>query len=323
MTKKKSDKEVPVDRLRWTLNPSELPFKTTEELKPLREIIGQKRGVDAFLFGAGMKKAGYNIFVTGAAGSGRLSTVKKLLNEISMQNGAVPDDLCYVNNFKDNEAPVLLMLKAGEGRKFKKDIGGFIETLKKEAPQLFESQDYINRKKEIMEEYENKGKNFFKELDKRVRAEGFALVDLQIGQIKRPEIMPLVDGNPVHRNLIRYRINTEGFQRTLAFPSSGECFYQFDKGNFPDFVIADCQSLVPEHLSFLKKILRMSPDTKIIFFTDIEDQMVADELLHHGATDYILKSGTNLKGLRELILNLNYLSQKTVHEQTKQNDQVC
>ncbi len=213
MTKKKSDKEVPVDRLRWTLNPLELPFKTTEELKPLREIIGQKRGVDAFLFGAGMKKAGYNIFVTGAAGSGRLSTVKKLLNEISMQNGAVPDDLCYVNNFKDNEAPVLLMLKAGEGRKFKKDIGGFIETLKKEAPQLFESQDYINRKKEIMEEYENKGKNFFKELDKRVRAEGFALVDLQIGQIKRPEIMPLVDGNPVHIDQVEELVEKGRFPR--------------------------------------------------------------------------------------------------------------
>jgi lon-related putative ATP-dependent protease len=213
MTKKKSEKEVPIDKLRWTLAPSELPFKTTDELSPLKEIIGQKRGVDAFLFGAGMKREGYNIFVTGAAGSGRLSTVRKLLQEISMKNGSVPDDLCYVNNFKDNEAPILLRLKAGEGGKFKKDINGFIETIKKDVPLLFESQDYINRKKEIMEEYENKGKNFFKELDKRVRAEGFALVDVQIGQIKRPEIMPLVDGNPVHIDQVEEMVEKGRFPK--------------------------------------------------------------------------------------------------------------
>jgi len=213
MPKKKSDKKVPVDKLRWTLNPSELPFKTTENLSPLKEIIGQKRGVEAFKFGAGMKNTGYNIFVTGAAGSGRLSTVKKLLHEISMKNGAVPDDLCYVNNFKDSEAPVLLRFKAGDGRRFKKDVNDFVESIKKEAPLLFESQDYINRKKEIMEEYENKGKTFFKELDKKVRAEGFALVDVQIGQIKRPEIMPLIDGNPVHIDQVEEMVEKGRFPK--------------------------------------------------------------------------------------------------------------
>ncbi|MFC1534957.1 Lon protease family protein [Thermodesulfobacteriota bacterium] len=198
MPKKRSRKEVPIDKLRWSLDPATLPFKTTKDLKPLQEIIGQKRGVEAFRFGAGINKEGYNIFVTGVSGTGRMSTVRKLLQDISRNNGNVPDDLCYINNFKNNEAPVLLRLKAGQGGKMKKDIHGFVETLKKEVPRQFEGQDYINQKKEIMEEYEKKGKGFFKELDKKVREEGFALVDIQIGQIKRPEIMPLVDKNPVH-----------------------------------------------------------------------------------------------------------------------------
>jgi lon-related putative ATP-dependent protease len=213
MAIKKTGKEVPIDKMRWRLDPSELRFKTTDELEPLDEIIGQRRGVEAFKFGAGIKKEGYNIFVTGQAGTGRLSTVKKLLKEISREKGAVPDDLCYVNNFKDMEAPVLLKLKAGQGKLFKKDIQNFIETLKKEAPLLFESPDYINRKKEIMEEYENKGKGFFKELDKRVRAEGFTLVDIQIGQIKRPEIMPLIDGNPTHLDQVEEMVEKGRFPR--------------------------------------------------------------------------------------------------------------
>ena len=121
MPTKKTGKEVPVDKLRWTLSPKSLPFKTTQDLMPLKEIIGQKRGVEAFRFGAGMKKRGYNIFVTGMAGSGRLSTVRKLLEEISGMDGNIPDDLCYVNNFKNTEAPILLKFKAGLGKKFKKD----------------------------------------------------------------------------------------------------------------------------------------------------------------------------------------------------------
>jgi lon-related putative ATP-dependent protease len=198
MPAKNPKKDIPVEKLRWRLDPATFPFATTDELEPLKTIIGQDRGVEAFGFGMGMNKPGYNVFVTGTANTGRMATVKKLLEEISKKDGKIPDDLCYVNSFKEPEAPVLLRLEAGVGRKFKKDVRDFVDTLKKQVPQLFESQEYLNRKKEIMVEYENKGKGFFKDLDKKVREEGFALVDIQIGQIKRPEVMPLVDGNPTH-----------------------------------------------------------------------------------------------------------------------------
>jgi lon-related putative ATP-dependent protease len=191
-----TDKNVPVDKLRWRLDPAVLPIETTEDLKPLREIIGQRRGVEAFRFGMDMDKEGYNVFVTGAGGTGKLSTVRKLLDEMSKKKETVPDDLCYVNNFKNPESPILLRLKAGMGRRFKKDIHQYVETLKKQIPQLFASQDYLNRKKEITEEYEKKAKNFYKNLDNKVREQGFALVDVQVGMIQRPEVMPLVDGKP-------------------------------------------------------------------------------------------------------------------------------
>ena len=197
MPSKKSYKEVPVEKLRWRLDPATLPFETTDELKPLKEIIGQQRGVEAFQFGIGIDRPGYNVFVTGAAGSGRMSTVRKLLQEMSKKDH-VPDDLCYVNCFKNPESPTLLRLKAGTGTSFKKDIRDLVKTLKKEIPKLFESQEYINLKKEVLEAYEKKGKGFFKDLGEKVKEEGFTLVDVQVGQVKRPEVMPLVDGNPVH-----------------------------------------------------------------------------------------------------------------------------
>jgi lon-related putative ATP-dependent protease len=197
MPEKTSNREIPVENLRWRLDPTALPFETTDDLAPLKEIIGQKRGVEAFKFGMGLNKQGYNIFVTGTAGTGRLATVRRLLEEITRKD-QVPDDLCYINNFKVPESPVLLRLKGGHGISFKKDVSDFVEKLKREIPQFFESQEYINAKKEIMESYESKGKSFFKSLDQKVKEEGFALVDIQIGQYKRPEVMPLVDDKPTH-----------------------------------------------------------------------------------------------------------------------------
>nr|HID60016.1 ATP-binding protein [Desulfobacterales bacterium] len=212
MPREKSYPEVPVEKLRWRLDPATLPFETTEDLEPLKEIIGQKRGVEAFKFGMGMEKPGYNVFVTGMAGTGRMYTVRKLLEEMSRKD-KVPDDLCYVNNFKKPESPILLRLKAGMGSQFKKDIHDLVEVLKKEVPQLFESQDYLSRKKEIMETYEKKGKSFFKSLDKKVKEQGFTLVDIQMGQYKRPEVVPLVDGNPMHIDQVEALVEKGRFPR--------------------------------------------------------------------------------------------------------------
>ena len=64
-----------------------------------------------------------------------------------------------------------------------------------------------------MEAYETKGKSFFKTLDQKVKDEGFALVDVQVGQIKRPEVMPLVDGNPVHIDQVEAMVEKGRFPK--------------------------------------------------------------------------------------------------------------
>ncbi|MEE4266015.1 MAG: AAA family ATPase [Desulfobacteraceae bacterium] len=196
MSQESSYHRIPVEDLRWRLDPSTLPFDTTQTLEPLKDIIGQQRGVEAFRFGVDMDKPGYNVFVTGTAGSGRMATVKRLLEEMSKKEQS-PEDLCYVNCFKNPESPVLIRLSGGSGSTFKRDVKTLVDRLKKEIPQLFESQEYLNMKKEITESYESQAASFFKSLEKKVKEEGFAIVDVQMGQFKRPEVMPVVDDKPV------------------------------------------------------------------------------------------------------------------------------
>ena len=196
MPQESNSAAVPVEKLRWRLDPATLSFDSTAELEALDDIIGQDRGVAAFRFGVQMDKPGYNVFVTGAAGSGRMATVRKLLSEMS-QKDRVPQDLCYVRNFKDPEFPLLLRFPGGQGGAFKKDIKFLVDSLKKEIPQIFESQEYIAAKKEITQAYEKKASSFFKNLEKKVKEKGFAIVELQQGQFKRPQLMPVLEQGPV------------------------------------------------------------------------------------------------------------------------------
>ena len=196
MSQATANLEVPVEQLRWRLDPATLAFETTQDIEPLRDIIGQDRGVEAFRFGINIDKPGYNVFVTGLPGSGRMATVKKLLEEMSKKE-RVPDDFCYVNCFQNPDSPLLLRLPGGTGAAFKRDVKWLVERLKKEIPQLFESEEYTHMKKEIMEAYNEKAKAFFKSLDQHVKQEGFTIVDVQMGQFKRPEVMPVIEEKPV------------------------------------------------------------------------------------------------------------------------------
>ncbi len=193
----KKVEEVPVEKLRWRCDPNLLPFETTEKIEPCDEIIGQDRALEAIRLGLDIGSIGYNIFVTGLAGTGRFTTIKCVLEEMEVR-GKIPDDLCYVNNFKNTDMPHMLILPAGQGDAFKKEMENLIESLKKKIPLLFENETYLNKKKEVVERYRNKQAEMFKEFEKKVNKEGFTLVQIQMGPYSRPGIFPMVEGNPVN-----------------------------------------------------------------------------------------------------------------------------
>ena len=125
--------EVPVEKLRWRCDPDTLPFETTETIQACDEVIGQERALEAIRLGLNIHSLGYNIFVTGLTGTGRFTTIKCILEEINMQ-GKIPNDLCYVNNFKNPDMPHMLSLPAGQGNAFKKRDGELDRVPEEEDP---------------------------------------------------------------------------------------------------------------------------------------------------------------------------------------------
>ena len=186
--------EVPVEKLRWRCSPESLPFQTTEEVHPSTEIIGQERALKAIRLGLEMDSLGYNIFIVGLVGTGRNTTIKSLLEEIDKE-GKIPDDLCYVNNFKDPDQPRCLCLPAGQGKVFKKDMDALIEALKKNIPLIFESEEYQKQRRELVEKHREREKGMVKDFETRAKKEGFAVVQVQVGPFTRPDVVPMVAGN--------------------------------------------------------------------------------------------------------------------------------
>ncbi|HVI02855.1 MAG TPA: hypothetical protein VM869_29350, partial [Enhygromyxa sp.] len=70
------------EALRWRCDPTTLGFASTRELDPIPGIIGQDEAVEALRFGLEIHAPGQNIYVRGLKGTGRLTTVRKLLEEI-------------------------------------------------------------------------------------------------------------------------------------------------------------------------------------------------------------------------------------------------
>src|SRR5262245_43961699 len=96
--------EIPIAKLRWQCDPESLGFGTTDELAPLAGIIGQERAQKALMLGVEIAKSGYNIYVSGMTGTGKLTAVQQLLST-RPNHEAPPPDLCYVFRFKNPERP--------------------------------------------------------------------------------------------------------------------------------------------------------------------------------------------------------------------------
>jgi len=73
------------------------------------------------------------VFVTGSTGTGRTTAIKQLLHSLAQQPASLTDK-CYVHNFKDPDAPMMITLAAGQGAAFKKDMAAFLAELMKAIP---------------------------------------------------------------------------------------------------------------------------------------------------------------------------------------------
>jgi len=166
-------------------------FSNTKEIPVLSRIVGQDRALKAIDTGLRTRVGGFNLFITGPTGTGRNSTIRSILEEIS-PSLPTPPDWCYVFNFEDLNKPNAISLKPGHGITFKRDMAEFISIIRDRIPKQFESDHYDNEKNKLIERFETQGKAISEAVSQRAK-------ELDIQVTTSPEgifTIPIIDGKP-------------------------------------------------------------------------------------------------------------------------------
>lgn len=185
-------KKLAPEVLSWQCDPVQFEFTSTAELPPLEGTIGQDRAVTAIDFGLGIRDGGFNLFVLGEPGSGRSSTIRKLLNRRAADE-PVPDDWCYLNDFKETGRAVCLRLPPGQGKGLQKDMEALVTRLAEEIPKVFESKEYEQQKGQIAAAYQEKHRQLFERLEAEANRSRFVLQRSVSGLV----LVPTKGGQPL------------------------------------------------------------------------------------------------------------------------------
>lgn len=180
------------EQLRRRFDPRSLGMDTTESVPPLAGIIGQTRAVAALRFGLNIRDIGFNIFVAGPPGIGKMTTVRSFLEGVAGRQ-PTPPDWCYVNNFEDPYQPKPLRLPAGRGRALQQDMHGLIEHARREIPKAFEADGYGAQREAIVKDLEDRRSEIQDHLTQEAAQAGFSLQASPSGIL----LIPMVKGRPL------------------------------------------------------------------------------------------------------------------------------
>lgn len=187
---------LPAAALRWRCDPASLPFATTADLEPIPGIVGQDEAIAALRFGIEIHAKGQNVYVRGLQGTGRLTMVRRLLEEIRPCCPAAPDHL-YVHDFEHPDRPRLLTVARGRGEALCEKLEELRRFIVSELGEALGSEALTARRRELERASMAEIEAITKPLEEELTQAGLALVVQHSGDVVRPIVLPLVDGQPV------------------------------------------------------------------------------------------------------------------------------
>ncbi len=167
-------KSLPSSKLRRVADPRRLKFQTTDELPVVDHIFGQPRAVRAIDFGIGVQGPGFNVFVTGSSGTGRMSTVARFLKKHAATR-PTPNDWVYVHHFSDPLRPRAMSLPPGRAKRFKQDMLAVMNRLKKDLPAALDADEYQQAAARVARQADDERAKLFEQLAALLKPKGFLL----------------------------------------------------------------------------------------------------------------------------------------------------
>lgn len=192
--------KLSAEQVRRVCDPQSLNFETTAELPYADEILGQPRAERALDFGININAEGYNVFVVGPNGTGRMSSILRTVRA-SAGGMAEASDFVYVHNFANARAPIALRLKPGAAVKLRDLLESLIEQAGGNLPQAFETDQYDEATDAITNELQNRHEAAMTALQAEAQALGLSLARTATGL----DVIPAVPDAPITAELAAAR----------------------------------------------------------------------------------------------------------------------
>jgi len=187
---------LPPQQLRWTVDPASLPFDSTTEVEPARTVVGQDAAVESLRFGLECYAPGQNIFVRGLTGTGRMTLLRQLLEQI--QPGCPQgDDRVYVHNFDQPDRPCLLTLPRGTARAFSDLVDELIRFIENDLARALASDSVRERQAAIESAAQEESRAVIAPLEAELDQADIAVVMVRAGAATDLALFPRFEGKPV------------------------------------------------------------------------------------------------------------------------------
>ncbi len=181
-----------IGEYRHVYEPGKVECASTEDMRPPEEIIGQERALRALRFGLDIREPGFNVYTSGAQGTGRMRAVRSFLDELAKAKPRA-SDWVYVQNFQNQYEPNAIALPAGKGAQFREDMKRFVEESRRALPRAFESEEYTKRRDETLQSLQGERTDLIARINQRAQEAGFVIQMSPIGLLT----IPVINGQPV------------------------------------------------------------------------------------------------------------------------------
>ncbi|MCA9508649.1 MAG: AAA family ATPase, partial [Myxococcales bacterium] len=169
---------LPLEELRWRFSDFAGARHILEQRRSKKTgrigAVAQDRAMSALELGLGIKQRGYNIFVVGASGTGRTSTIERLLSDRSKKE-ITPQDVVLLYNFTDKDRPLSVLLPPSLGPKLKKSYETLIEKVIIHLEKAFEADSYLLSRQVIQDECRERTDLALREIEEEASQNSFVL----------------------------------------------------------------------------------------------------------------------------------------------------
>jgi len=184
-------KPLPVHKLAARLDPARVPYADSSAI-PLsgKSQPQQPRAGAAFELGLAIPGGEHHIFLAGEPELGRTYFVRRLLAPRAARRPG-PPDLLYLNNFEDQDRPLLAVAPAGTGKRFKADLAKAVARLQNDIPARLEQDAFHKQRESLMAGFTSRRDAIYLDMERLADAQGFALGFEENGGMT---LMPLWEG---------------------------------------------------------------------------------------------------------------------------------